>query len=52
MSVQFDNLNQRRAPVFLGAVIVLFFLLHVTDLLSLGLVQRLEQIAYDVRLKR
>lgn len=52
MSLQFDDLRQRRTPVILGAVVVLFFLLHVTDLLSLGIVQRLEQIAYDIRLNR
>lgn len=52
MNLRFDDLKQRRIPVILGAIVVFFFLLHVSELLSLGIIQRLEQIAYDIRLNR
>ncbi|MBE9516369.1 MAG: adenylate/guanylate cyclase domain-containing protein [Proteobacteria bacterium] len=50
MNLKFDELRQHRIPLILGAVVVLFFLLHVVGLAQLGIVQRLEQIAYDMRL--
>lgn len=50
MKLDIEILKKRRLPIGMGLGIVLLFLLHVADVLPLGFVHRMENLAYDLRL--